>query len=90
MSISREAEATRAVLKLHRDDAINGMLTLGDVVYLVRQVMPGAEERSIYNAINAYGPMGEGPDGEGDLTWYRRVQQTRIPSWFYNPNQEKD
>lgn len=80
MTMSKTAEATRAVLKLHRDDALEGKLTVDDVVYLVREVLPAANLEGIYSAIGAYGPI-----GEGDLTWYRRAQEPRIPNWFYNP-----
>jgi hypothetical protein len=85
MTLSRTAEATRYVLKAHRDEALEGTLTVDDVVYLVREVVPAANVQGIYKAIEDYGPIGEGPDGQGDLAWYRRAQQLRIPSWFYNP-----
>lgn len=79
---SKTAEATRAVLKKHAADALSGELTLEDVVSLVREIVPRANREGIYQAIEDYGPIGEGPDGLGDLVWLRRAQEQKIPSWF--------
>lgn len=80
MSLSKTAEATRAVLKERYQEALNGTLTLEDVVAEVKRVVPQAHREGIYNAIEAYGPI-----GEGDKKWARRAQLPQIPSWFFNP-----
>lgn len=87
MSMSKTAEATRSVLKQYRDAALDGTLTVDQVVSLVKQVVPSAQREGIYNAIGAYGPIGEGAEGLGDTEWYERAQKPQIPSWFYSPHQ---
>jgi hypothetical protein len=80
MSLTKTAEATRAVLKLHREEAVNGTLTVENVITLVQEVVPLAHREGIFRAIENYGPI-----GEDDLAWCRRAEGPRIPSWFYNP-----
>lgn len=79
MAISKTAEATRAVLKQHKDDALNGTLTVDEVIVLVREVVPNAKPEGIYRAILDYGPI-----GEGDAAWYRRAGEPQIPAWYYS------
>lgn len=80
MSLSKAAEATRYLLKLYKEAALDGSLTTDEVIALVRERVPGAHASTIYNAIGAYGPV-----GEGDAAWSRRADLPSIPSWFYNP-----
>jgi len=83
MSLSKGAEATRAILKLHKEEALNGVLTVEEVIAMVRERVPGAHQETICRAIVDYGPIGEGPDGLGDMAWMRRADQPQIPGWFY-------
>lgn len=85
MSLSHAAEATRAVLKLHAEEALDGSLTIDEVVAMVREILPGTHAETVYKAIEDYGPIGEGPDGQGDMVWFKRAQGRQIPSWFYSP-----
>lgn len=81
MSLAPAARATRNILKEYYKAAASGDLTTGDVVAMVQQEIPDALEKTIYRAIESFGPI-----GEGDLEWLQKAQAKGvISSWFYTP-----
>lgn len=77
MTISRVGEAVRAVLKEFGQEAMEGTLTIEDVIHEVEKILPQAKREKIIVAIEAYGPV-----GEGDYAWARRSRARRTPGWI--------
>lgn len=80
--ITQTAEATRAYLKEHAARALDGSLTIEEVISAVQEAVPDATRGQILHAIGSYGPI-----GEGDWIWEKRAQgDGPIRSWFYSPS----
>lgn len=73
-------DLTRQVLAANKWRVFTGKFTLEDTVREVRKLNKWAKREGIYDAIEEYGPI-----GEGDVAWFESPIQAR----YYDPKTRK-